>query len=138
MWPSRSKMIHLPSGDWSTDIQVPSVVSKSMSRVLPRAWVVSHSFEVFSSAAIALAKQSRSATTPDVQRQDTLAVILIESPPNQLRITTSDELPFFCAPSITLRNKTQHTDCRLQYLFLHRLALPIDFDARLWCTHSHS
>src|SRR6266436_547875 len=38
----RSKTIHLPSGEMSTDIQVPSEVSKSMSRVLPRARVVSH------------------------------------------------------------------------------------------------
>src|SRR5258707_6891170 len=38
----RSKTIHLPSGEMSTDIQVPSEVSKSISRVLPRARVVSH------------------------------------------------------------------------------------------------
>src|SRR6266436_3632832 len=38
----RSKRIHLPSGEMSTDIQVPSEVSKSMSRVFPRARVVSH------------------------------------------------------------------------------------------------
>src|SRR5215213_1157998 len=42
MWPRRSKTIHVPSGEISTDIQVPSLVVKSMSRVLPRAWVTSH------------------------------------------------------------------------------------------------
>src|ERR1019366_7625024 len=41
MWPSRSKAIQEPSGERSADIHVPSVVVKSMSRVLPRASVTS-------------------------------------------------------------------------------------------------
>src|SRR5436853_483138 len=47
MCPSRSKAIHLPSGDRLNAIHVPSLVSKSMSRVCPRAFVVSHSAEGF-------------------------------------------------------------------------------------------
>lgn len=35
-------MIHRPSGEMSTDIQVPSDVVKSISRVRPRGWVTSH------------------------------------------------------------------------------------------------
>src|SRR5215467_6356935 len=48
MWPSKSKAIHLPSGERVSAIQVPSLVSKSRSRVCPRALVVSHSAEGFS------------------------------------------------------------------------------------------
>ena len=43
MWPSRSKTSHSPSGETSTDIQVPSVVVKAISRVSPRGIVMSHS-----------------------------------------------------------------------------------------------
>src|SRR5947208_11968743 len=48
MCPSRSKAIHLPSGERLSAIHVPSLVSKSISRVCPRAFVVSHSAEGFS------------------------------------------------------------------------------------------
>src|SRR5579864_692498 len=56
MWARRSKTIHLPSGEISTDIQVPSEVSKAISRVVPRGSVVSHfssglSFDFWSSSA---------------------------------------------------------------------------------------
>src|SRR5262249_47197226 len=41
IWPSRSKTIQLPSGDTSSAVQVPSLVVKSISRVLPRGLVTS-------------------------------------------------------------------------------------------------
>src|SRR5258705_12872217 len=50
MWPSRSNTIHFPSGDKSRAIHVPSLVSKSISRVAPLALVVSHSAADFSCA----------------------------------------------------------------------------------------
>src|SRR3954462_15710160 len=42
MWPSRSNRIQRPSGDRSTDIQVPCSVTKSISRTAPRGAVTSH------------------------------------------------------------------------------------------------
>src|SRR4030095_16661420 len=48
MWPRRSNTIQLPSGDRSSDIQVPSLVSKSISRVAPLGFVVSQTAGGFS------------------------------------------------------------------------------------------
>src|SRR5277367_1576420 len=63
MWPSRPKMIHFPSGETSSDIHVPSLVSKSISRVAPRAFVVSHSAGGFSCAAVQVGTRSAMATS---------------------------------------------------------------------------
>src|SRR5437899_10854841 len=70
MWPSRSNTIHFPSGDKSRAIHVPSLVSKSISRVAPLALVVSHSaadFSCASSSAPLVNKATRKVRTSFVQ-----------------------------------------------------------------------
>src|SRR5215469_1670505 len=89
----RSKTIHFLSGEMSTDIQVPSVVSKSMSRVFPRARVVSHFSAGFSFCFSLPSSRGHAAGGSDARERTksgnvrkTGRIAIIESLPKLMRV----------------------------------------------------